>query len=262
MTALPPISAANYMNRYLRMPFWPESDPTALVAVRQYLMNDGELRAQAASKAKDALLAQVMLEIKWKNYASPPATFTVGWSSYQKEAVTRAFTGKGSPDQISDVLRLAHRFGFISNSARKPPQGLALSAQQYCDKYLGLDCNGFVSNYFGLNPDKMIGEYDVNSSRRERIELVQDRDVLVWVKDKTNYPHIAVVDEAPPKGLSGGNATFNVVQASGKDGLGLHEASYSKDILTDKRAVYFEDPLRHARVYFLSPPQDARAPRP
>lgn len=49
----------------------------------------------------------------------------------------KAFFGKGSPEAASITLQLAARFNLL--------EGLGL--QGYCDKYLGLDCNGFVGNY-------------------------------------------------------------------------------------------------------------------
>lgn len=49
----------------------------------------------------------------------------------------KAFYGKGSPEECQITLQLAERF--------KLPKGGTV--QGYCDKYLGLDCNGFVGNY-------------------------------------------------------------------------------------------------------------------
>jgi hypothetical protein len=49
----------------------------------------------------------------------------------------KAFYGKCSPEEAAITLQLAARFNLL--------KGLGL--QGYCDKYLGLDCNGFVGNY-------------------------------------------------------------------------------------------------------------------
>ncbi|HEY1380698.1 MAG TPA: hypothetical protein VGF55_28105 [Gemmataceae bacterium] len=49
----------------------------------------------------------------------------------------KAFMGKGSPEEAQITLQLADRFGLLKGG----------DLQAYCDKYLGLDCNGFVGNY-------------------------------------------------------------------------------------------------------------------
>ncbi len=201
-----------------------------------------------------------MKENEWKNPSAPPAKFTVGDRSYGTKAIVEAFMGKGSPDQIADVLRLAHHFGFISNSAKKSPKTPALSAQEYCDRYLGLDCNGFVGNYFGLDPNTIIGFYDVKSARRSSVQRAKEGDVLVWAQDGTGYPHIALLDSPLRESLEGQKHMFRVVQASGKDGLGLHESLYDEAVRVDGAGISFADPLRHAKVYFLPPPLQAGRP--
>jgi hypothetical protein len=49
----------------------------------------------------------------------------------------KAFEGKCSPEEAAITLQLADRFGLLQGG----------DLQAYCDKYLGLDCNGFVGNY-------------------------------------------------------------------------------------------------------------------
>ncbi|HEY1376905.1 MAG TPA: hypothetical protein VGF55_08925, partial [Gemmataceae bacterium] len=49
----------------------------------------------------------------------------------------KAIEGKCSPEEATITLQLADRFGLLKG----------LDLQGYCDKYLGLDCNGFVGNY-------------------------------------------------------------------------------------------------------------------
>src|SRR5262249_53059217 len=66
------------------------------------------------------------------------------WMSDQYEYIDKqrlynAYTGKGSPEDIALTLRLAVRFGLVAGDTK--------SLQDYCDKYLGLDCSAFVCNY-------------------------------------------------------------------------------------------------------------------
>lgn len=50
-----------------------------------------------------------------------------------------AFYGKGSPEEVQVTLQLAVRYGLVE----------AEQLQEYCDSgVIGLDCNGFVGNYF------------------------------------------------------------------------------------------------------------------
>ena len=49
----------------------------------------------------------------------------------------KPFFGKGTPEEAQITLQLAARFGLLEGG----------TVQAYCDKYLGLDCNGFVGNY-------------------------------------------------------------------------------------------------------------------
>jgi hypothetical protein len=49
----------------------------------------------------------------------------------------KPFFGKGNPEEAQITLQLADRFGLLRGG----------TMQAYCDKYLGLDCNGFVGNY-------------------------------------------------------------------------------------------------------------------
>ena len=70
--------------------------------------------------------------------------------------------------------------------------------QAFTDKYLGLDCNGFVGNY--LKRTKLI-KFDPNDYHpkdyythakgvRKSLKAVSDGDLLVWA----NFQHIAIID--------------------------------------------------------------------
>jgi hypothetical protein len=57
----------------------------------------------------------------------------------------KGFLGKGSVEEVQITLQLAARFNLLAGG----------DMQSYCDKYLGLDCNGFVGNHLvhGLRGD-------------------------------------------------------------------------------------------------------------
>jgi hypothetical protein len=101
------------------------------------------------------------------------------------------FAGKGSPQQLQQVLRLAQAYGFI-----RPEEA---SMKRYVTKYLGIDCSGFVSNYL-----RVVGGLDIHPAKVNSIAYrslgkqvkslaeVQGRDVVAWAG--TN--HVAIIDSA------------------------------------------------------------------
>jgi len=105
------------------------------------------------------------------------------------ESVHRTFVGKGSPPDIQLSLRLAIRYGKVAADAT--------SVQNYCDKYIGLDCSGFVSNYANATLGK---RYDVMNNeamsfrrsppdRRSTMLSIQPLDALAWAFDN----HVAII---------------------------------------------------------------------
>jgi hypothetical protein len=96
--------------------------------------------------ASDALLGKL-----WEHFKQKGATLTVHvkpvsggvehseldtWQETWYYA-RKAFFGKGCPEEVQITLQLAERFGLLKGG----------TLQEYCDQYLGLDCNGFVGNY-------------------------------------------------------------------------------------------------------------------
>jgi len=133
-----------------------------------------------------------------------------------KVMIARAFYGKGSPDECAIALRYAIRYG------RAKPEGL----QHYCDKVakIGIDCSGFVNNYFKainrVSAEQTIPQYSQGIARK-KIEDIRANDVLIWTnrqgQDLVNpKAHIAVVN-TPPDRL--GRAVV-VESASSLKGLG------------------------------------------
>jgi hypothetical protein len=97
------------------------------------------------------------------------------------------FVGKGSPKQIADALKLAVAFVHIT--------GTLHAMQDYCDKYIGLDCSGFASNFFGLSPKEVCnmgaGKMAPVAKRVRRLEDVRVGTAIVFKSGK----HVSVVDQ-------------------------------------------------------------------
>jgi hypothetical protein len=104
--------------------------------------------------------------------------------------LSRAFTGKGTPEICARALRLAEAFGLVAPTVA--------TMQTYCDNYVGLDCNGFVGNYLREKGCTVVGPETIAypyaflppPSRLSRLEDVKADCVLVW---KT-AGHVAIID--------------------------------------------------------------------
>jgi hypothetical protein len=105
-------------------------------------------------------------------------------------------SGKGTPEEIVTSLHLVAKYKLYDTKFAADP---AAGVRDYCDKYIGLDCNGFVGNYAratgrAKTPDTPINSYAPKTALRSRIEDVRADDVLVW----TDFGHIAVIHSIEP----------------------------------------------------------------
>ncbi len=91
--------------------------------------------AAAVLPEKDALVAAVDQELRRAG-----GLRLIDVERIHREMIARAFYGKGSPEDCAIALRHAVRY------SRAQPERL----QHYCDQVarIGLDCSGFVNNYF------------------------------------------------------------------------------------------------------------------
>src|SRR5215831_8549909 len=131
------MSAVRYAERYwgLDVPF---SDGPVRVNVHKYRLRDPD-------PEKDNLLSAVKEHFK-KNQKSDPGwklRVTVNGETADFASVAditrrliNPFFGKGSPEDCQIVLQLA---ALLRNKRKN-------ELQDYCDRFLGLDCNGFVGN--------------------------------------------------------------------------------------------------------------------
>jgi len=120
---------------------------------------------------------------------------------YINLSITRTFIGKACPWEIQETMQLASQLGLVS------PQ----SAYTFCKSRLGVDCGGFVANYWGigvphlkrLDPPGAWGIAprsfwsdrqfwpDVMARRRASAAQVQAGDAAVFFKD--------IVDDNPDR---------------------------------------------------------------
>jgi hypothetical protein len=122
-----------------------------------------------------------------KENPTPAATAT---QTVNTAELAQAFTGKGTPEVIADVLRLAEAFGLVGNTVA--------AMQTYCDDYIGLDCNGYVGNYLKREGSLLVGpstsanapSFMPEIRRLSRLEDVKYRSVLCW----KSAGHVAIID--------------------------------------------------------------------
>ena len=146
---------------------------------------------------------------------------------YKKQglSIKLAFFGKGSPWDYSLALGLAIRYGRLKSS----------TLQRYCENVarLGLDCSGFVGQYFnsiGKFTQEDVRKYSAarwanrpENKVRKSINEIKSTDVLIW----TGKGHVALVDKFL------GNGKFRIVESCFSGG-GLRNAEYEIDLKTSK----------------------------
>jgi hypothetical protein len=95
------------------------------------------------------------------------------------------YWGKGSPEDCQIVLQLAVKFGRATKA----------NLQSYCDKHLGLDCNGFVGNYlFRARGDTSAWRADPADDE------VGPSSLITTIMQKSGFP-VDTVEQMRPTGM-------------------------------------------------------------
>lgn len=96
----------------------------------------------------------------------------------------RPYIGKGTPDDIRMVLRLAVHYNLLTSTVAE--------IQKFCDRNIGIDCSGFASAYYGGQwMGKGATHYRDNAAKLTKLEDVRSGDSIVW----QNGVHIALIDK-------------------------------------------------------------------
>jgi hypothetical protein len=244
------MSAADYMFQYMECPVVLDNWEVETASIDKYLNHGIKPRADQAWTAKDALLGAVVDETKtsWKT-----PQFVIEGYTVTAASIVRVFTGKGSPSDVKDALWLAHRYGFITNPKRKRAGSRAL--KEYTDAFCGLDCNGFVGNFEGIDPSTSVDKFGALSQRLSSVDDVDAGTTLVWHGPGLPKPwaHIAVIDTVFARSDP---MTFTVVQSGGPV-QGVHSEFWTrtaKEIKTDKDGhLYLSGFNGTATVYICDP---------
>lgn len=151
-------TAADYVDRYLKLQVWKTKESTTYIAVRNYLQAGlGTQSTNAQTKLGE--LKRALTKLIGKPLTS---IFEVNGDKYVLASVERVFEGKGAPNEVQDVLYLALLCGMVTES----------TLSTFADNNMGLDCNGFVANYWGM------GRPTVEKPRPDYADGIKPR--LIW----------------------------------------------------------------------------------
>ena len=168
------------------------------------------------------------------------------------------YVGKGSPEGVQAILQLASVELPGSPAMAKPAK-----FQAYCDKWLGLDCNGLVGNYLrhvwggidwldvtttksGLDPNTDIQTIcnafdgtdrtaaDVNFRELNLLALVDDKGKIIPGGAKGGYGHILISQPREIEYDTGLKKLLGVPDDQEVPGLIVLESTHAKD-LADKK---------------------------
>jgi hypothetical protein len=191
-------SVAEYAYRYLDMqvpldPF----EGSQTVRVNKY-RNAKVNIPNSVYVEKDLMLAQLKAdarELKFNLLVHMGARYydPLLFSSIAPPEVMAVYSGKGLPSQVQLVLRHAY--------PRLKKTGCAM-LQDYCNNFIGLDCNGFVAAFVRerVNPAHPQGasiDYFADHGKpRKNLEDIQEGDVAV----APGRVHILVIGAVRPSG--------------------------------------------------------------
>jgi hypothetical protein len=215
---------ADYARVYAQMFtwFWSGSDWLPLRApVVNYLQHNGSQQDKNAAAAERALRALLPKATGIAN-VNLVKTFNYNDYDYINNSISRCFIGKACPWEIQETLQLASEVGAITQS----------NLAEYCRGSLGVDCGGFVANYWGEACPHMVDVApagwsgilprgfwsntqlwpDVMARRRQNASEVKPGDAAIFFKDvKDNNPDTAKQRNAKGELIEGtGSEAFHI----------------------------------------------------
>lgn len=199
---------------------WTNAENSFSASVRKYLSENAGVcdadRIQGAQEAKGWLLEDLQNEAKaiqeGRRYRVTESRFI------DKATIDDSFAGRATPGELKQTLSLATYLGYIVRP-EETGEARTSTAQDFADWYLGMDCTGFVSAFFGFSGGRSIKNYDANASnRRQTAKDIRRCDVMIR-KEGGVYKHIALVVDAVA--TSKDRAAIVTAEAVGWKGKGV-----------------------------------------
>lgn len=139
----------------------------------------------------------------------------------QLAGASQCFWGKGTPDDVAHALRVVEDVALaMPNHPALQPFRDVLSGDdrvaKVCEKYIGLDCNGFIGNFGKENglpsadPNlvpNLWANVGPRNEWRSSVDQIKPLDVLIWPAGA----HIAIIDSIQ-------GSQFTICQATGGSG--------------------------------------------
>jgi hypothetical protein len=218
------LSPATYVNAYADLWSWMLDDGEwnyVGTPIINYLQSGKDPQSSNAKLAYKALMSKLVAVSKQPSFATAK-TFNFQDYDYINQSINRTFIGKACPWEIQETIQLASLVGAADSD----------SVYKYCTSNLGVDCGGFVANFWGEgvphmadpNPFGATGFLprsfwadsktwpDVLRRRRTAATAIEPGDAAVFFKDiKDNNPDIAKQRDSNGKLIDGtGSEAFHI----------------------------------------------------
>lgn len=194
------MSASEYVRTYLQLPVWRNEATTTPISVRNYLQSGMGAQSTRAANAFAQLIAALPKQLDTPGRVLP-ATFQVRGDQYVTTSLWRVYNGKGTPTEIQEALWLALLCGLVDET----------TLTTYADNNLGIDCGGFVANYWGMGCPSVSAPSPTGATgfkprtiwgmfpklQRKSASEIEEDDAAIFFKDvKNNDPNIVAQAKA------------------------------------------------------------------
>ena len=203
---------ADLRDQYLKMSFTLDGEQVDISLEHLIYQNFSRNRKETFNEECKNLLVSLVLndlqkkEADWLNENIGPA-LAKGSPAF----IMRAFCGKGSPQEIQAVLRIAGHCRKRLGRDWPKKDALSEAMTEFYHHNMGLDCSGFAGNYARavgsphLGPETGIPTFAPQDKRRRSVEEILPGDVIIW-----NPGHIATIQARRADG------DFDIVESSGE----------------------------------------------
>jgi hypothetical protein len=190
------MSASDYVRTYLQLQVWKNDVSLTSISVRNYLQSGLGTQSTRAANAYAQLIAALPKQLDSPSGKALPATFQVRGDKYVTTTLWRVYNGKGTPSEIQEALWLALLCGLVD----------ATTLSTYADNNLGIDCGGFVANYWGMGCPSVSAPSPAGATgfkprtiwgmfpklQRKSASEIEEDDAAIFFKDvKNDDPNIA-----------------------------------------------------------------------
>jgi hypothetical protein len=274
------MSPSEYVSTYLNLPAPFGGSQVVKASLRNYLQSGLGLQSVRAEAAKSRLFSALTARLGIRgNY---PPVFTFENTEIVTKSIMRVFMGKGAPGEIQATLWMASRCELVDRG----------SISSYCDGNLGIDCGGFVANYWGIGRPTPGDDHPVGWSglkpryiwhtnrafrRADPSEIRVGDGVVCFRGVRKDNPdqaltrhsygseafHIGLVSSIAP-GSSDSSIRLRIAESSGAmrsdggNGVNVRDAG-EVELKVARSLVYYENGDHTERSYFVGPSRQPSA---